>query len=494
MGKVNEVERININVSLSRALYNTNDYEGTITPGKEYEMFATSNVDITTKSSFSTYYSLYMNSETNPYKTGYYRSLVSSFVLPINTKITMIDLHNKTNPVYYYYVIDENDYNQSLIEFAQNNNKETSYNLSKFIKMGSTSINNNYNDALANTAYYNNKIAEEEFIFMVDFKDSNITENKTNETLLIELRNAEHQTLISVLGIEQQTLKYNLYVDSESSIDISGKISKNPIYLGNSTNLTIDTNFVSSEQSSNIIYDTTFDNEKLGIKISIYDSHNTLLSAQDLLGANFTYQGNTYYPRYDGTTRIKISDKVANARSKITFNTGTSKLSTGEYTIKIESFGSYDGIYYGPTTTNQMLLKLNIIASPYGLSITTADKMMFVNKDTGFTLNDNNLYAYKINYISELNSPNLHLKLERRDYTSVYSNIYNEVDLLDYVTDNFQKIGETNEYILTTNPVSNITYSLHFKENLMTGTYRLVVSLYDDTNYIGDVYHYIIIR
>ena len=89
---------------------------------------------------------------------------------------------------------------------------------------------------------------------------------------------------------------------------------------------------------------------------------------------------------------------------------------------------------------------------------------------------------------------NLHLKLERRDYTSVYSNIYNEVDLLDYVTDNFQKVGETNEYILTTNPVSNITYSLHFKENLMTGTYRLVVSLYDDTNYIGDVYHYIIIR
>lgn len=490
----NEVERININVSLSRALYNTNDYEGTITPGKEYEMFATSNVDITTKSSFSTYYSLYMNSETTPYKTGYYRSLVSSFVLPINTKITMIDLHNKANPVYYYYVIDENDYNQSLIEFAQNNNKETSYNLSKFIKMGSTSINNNYNDALANTAYYNNKIAEEEFIFMVDFKDSNITENKTNETLLIELRNAEHQTLISVLGIEQQTLKYNLYVDSESSIDMSGKISKNPIYLGNSTNLTIDTNFVSSEQSSNIIYDTTFDNEKLGIKISIYDSHNTLLSAQDLLGVNFTYQGNTYYPRYDGTTRIKISDKVANARSKITLNTGTSKLSTGEYTIKIESFGSYDGIYYGPTPTNQMLLKLNIIASPYGLSINTADKMMFVNKDTGFTLNDNNLYAYKINYISELNSPNLHLKLERRDYTSVYSNIYNEVDLLDYVTDNFQKVGETNEYILTTNPVSNITYSLHFKENLMTGTYRLVVSLYDDTNYIGDVYHYIIIR
>ncbi len=52
-----EVKRININVNLSTALYNTNDYEGTITPGKKYEMFATSNVNITNNSSFSAYYS-----------------------------------------------------------------------------------------------------------------------------------------------------------------------------------------------------------------------------------------------------------------------------------------------------------------------------------------------------------------------------------------------------------------------------------------------------
>ena len=79
------------------------------------------------------------------------------------------------------------------------------------------------------------------------------------------------------------------------------------------------------------------------------------------MGLNYTYDGNTYYPRYDGTTRIKISEKVANARSKITFNTGTSKLSTDEYTILIESFGSYDGIYYGPESSKQLEIKLNLL-------------------------------------------------------------------------------------------------------------------------------------
>ena len=488
----NEVERININIDLSRALYNTNDYEGTITSGKKYEMFATSSVDITTKSSFSTYYSLYMNQETNPYKTGYYRSLVSSFALPVNTKITMIDFHNKTNPVYYYYVINEEDYNNSLIEF--NAYGETSYKLSKFVKMGSTSLDNNYSDTLANNTYYSNNIAEEEFIFIVDFKDSEITTDKLDETLLIELRNADDQTLISVLGIEQQTLKYNLYTNSDSTIELEGTVSKNPVYLGNSTTLTIDTNFVSQEHTSTTIYDTTFDNEKLGIKISIYDSHNNLLSAQDLLGANFTYNGNTYYPRYDGTTRIKISDKVANARSKIIFNTGTSKLSTDEYTILIESFGSYDGIYYGPVSREKIEIPLKIIASPYGLSIGTNDKMIFVDKETGFTINNNNIYSFKINYESELTNANLRLKLQRRDYSSIYSNIYNEVDLLDYVQDTYEKTNNNYEYILSTTPVSNITYSLHFKENLMTGTYRLVVNLYDGDDYIGDIYHYIIIK
>lgn len=489
----NEVERINIVVNLSKALYNTNDYEGTITQGKKYEMFATNKVNITARSSFSTYYSLYMNSDKTPYKEGYHRSLVSSFVFPVDTTITMIDLHDQDNPIYYYYVIKQEDYDNSLIEY--NRYGETSYQLSKFVKMGSTSSSNNYNDEYYNSIYYNNNIAEEEFIFNVDFKEANILNDVTDASLLIELRSADEQTLISVLGIEQQTLKYNVYTQSNAAIEIEGTNSKNPLYQGQSTDLTIYSNFVQQKKDSNTVYDTTFEDEKLGIKISIYDSNNNLLSAQDLFGINFEYNGNKYFPSGDGTTRIKIADKIANAKSKIKINTEKSKLSSGEYTILIESFGSYDGIYYeSENDVKKLEIKVKIIDTPYGLKTSAKDEFMFIDKITGHTSYKNNVYTFTTEYLSELPNANLRVKLQRRNYDSIYNNIYVDVDLADYINQTLPSTNKLKEYTLSTNPVNKINYTFNFKENLKTGTYRLVVMLYDDNNYIGETYNYIIIK
>ena len=140
----NKVERLNIIVHLSRALYQTNEYEGAITAGRKYDLFATTATNITTKSSISTYYSLYAESETPFYKDGYHHVLVSSFPLPKNTRITMIDYANINEPEYYYYVVSEEDYQNSILEYAVHN--DCSYKFSKFIKMGSNSLNNNFNE------------------------------------------------------------------------------------------------------------------------------------------------------------------------------------------------------------------------------------------------------------------------------------------------------------------------------------------------------------
>ena len=488
----NEVKRININVNLNTALYNTNDYEGTITPGKKYEMFATSPVNITTKSSFSTYYSLYINSETNPYKTGYHRSLVSTYLLPVDTEITMIDFHVSDKPVYYYYLVTEEDFMNQQTEY--NTYGEVSYDLSNFVKMGSTSPNNNYDDALANSTYYQNNTAEEEFIFMVDFKDTNIETDVLNKSLLIELRDNDNQTLISVLGIEQATMLYNMYYQKDAKIELSGDLSETTIYLGKSTNLTIDTNFLQEKISTNTIFDTNYDEQKLGIKISILDQNGNTLNSSSLMGLNYTYDGNTYYPRYDGTVRINITEKVANARTKITINTENSNLATGTYTLLIESFGSADGIYYGLTSSDQLEIIFNIIDNIFGLKIIASDEMIFIDKITGFNLNDNNSYAYTVEYISGLSNPNTRIKLARRSYETIYTNEYNDVDLKDYVTNQLEITTNPNEYSLSTTPQSSTLYYLYFKENLLSGTYKLIVSLYDGENYIGEVYQYIIIK
>ena len=93
-----------------------------------------------------------------------------------------------------------------------------------------------------------------------------------------------------------------------------------------------------------------------------------------------------------------------------------------------------------------------------------------------------------------LDNPNTRIKLLRRDYSSIYNSIYNEVNLSDYVTNTLNSSGNANEYYLSTSPTTTATYFLYFKENLISGTYKLVISLYDGDNYIGEIYQYIIIK
>lgn len=489
----NEVERINFNVTLSRALYNTDEYEASMTPGKKYQMFASSPVNITNDSSLSAYYSLYMEKDTNPYKTGYHRVLTSSYVLPVNTKITMIDFVNKEKPVYYYYVVNQTDHDAYQTEY--NNNHEVSINLAKFIKMGSITDSNNYDDTNANNIYYNEekKRAEEEFIFIVDFKESNITSDVLNASLLLELRNNNNQTLISVLGIQQESMVYNLYYNKHAVISITSDKNDLEFYNGNNMNLNLNTNFIQQTIGSNTIYDTNYYDLKLGLKISIVDKDNNTLSGTNLLGISYTYNGVTYYPRYEGTTRINIAPRVANVSSRITLNAKNSNLAGGDYKVVIESFGSPDGIYYGLESSDTLNLNFHVMDTLYGLKLTINEKSYFIDKTTGKNLNNTNILNMNVKYQSGLLNPNLRIKLHRRKYDSVYSIEYEVVDLADYITNNFTK-AKDNEYILADTAVSELNYFLNMKENLKSGTYKLEVMLYDKDTYVGSVYQYIIIK
>ena len=489
----NEVERINFNVEISRALFTTDEYEASMTPGKQYKMFASSPVNITNDSSFSAYYSLYMEKDTNPYKEGYHRVLTSSYVLPVNTKITMIDYVNPSLPVYYYYVVNQTDYEASLQEYHIHN--EVSYELSKFIKMGSVTSTNNYDDASANNSYYDadTKKAEEEFIFIVDFKESNIQEDITDKRLLLELRNQGNQTLISVLGIQQETMTYNLYYDKHAVIDLTSDIDTLEFYNGNDLNLNLSTNFIQQTIGSNTIYDTNYYDLKLGLKISIYDENNNLLTGSSLMGISYTYNDITYYPRYDGTTRINIAPRVANVSTKIKVNAKNSNLAGGNYKIVIESFGSPDGIYYGLESSDTLNLNLHVMDTLYGLKMTINEKAFFIDKTTGKNLLDSSTLNLNVKYESGLENPNLRIKLYRRLYDSIYSTSYEEVDLANYFSNNLVKTNE-NEYYLDKNPVSEVNYFLYQKDNLKSGTYKLEILLYDKDTYVGSVYQYLIIK
>lgn len=488
-----ETERLVINVNLSRALYNTNDYEGGITPGREYEMFLTQSTNISSKSSFSTYYSLFIEDTNNIYKEGYHRALVSSYVLPINTEITMID-YSEGKPKYYTHVINQNDINNAIDEF--NLYGECSYKFSLFKQMGTTSSAATYNDTNKNAIYYNSKdrYVSEEFIFIIDFKNTNITEDQLNKSLLVELRDNDEQTIISVLGIEQEQLVYSLYTNKDAIIKLNTNLGTDVIYKGQTPTLTVETEFTQNTIGSNKIFDTNYFDEKLGLKLTIYDSNNEQVTSATLLGMYFEIDGNYYYPSMDGTTRINISETVANILSRIKIHTKNTNIPTGTYTIRIESFASPDGIYYGLNSSDTVDIPFVYVNDEYGLKVELEENDVIIDSVKGMTQDKNTELNMQIEYTSILTNPNIRIELYRREYDEVYQTDYTLVDLKDYFVDSLKSTPNEYEYILINAPTNVNQTTMYLKNTLITGTYKLKYKLYDNDVYIGSVEKYIIIQ
>lgn len=488
-----EVERVNVIINLTRALYNTNEYEATIAPSKHYEMFATSDVHINNKGSFSTYYSLYMPSDVNPYKDGYHRSLVSTYLFPEGTKITMIDLVTRTVPLYYYYVVTGDDVINGELEYERY--KEVSYDFSKFVKMGSTSLDNLYNDDVSNSVYYNDKdkYAHEEFIFIVDFSGTQIADNQINKSLLIELRNNDNRTVTSVLGASQSSMFYDVYTGLSAKIELEASLKNKEIYPGSKAYLNVLTNYVKPVINNVEINDTTYDDQKLGIKLTIYDSNDNIVSGASLLGLSFELNGKTYYPRIDGTTRINIASSVANVSSNIKINTPES-FAPGGYKLVIESFGSPDGIYYGLYSSASTSINFKVLNNSYGLSIDIKDEMLIVDKTTGISSQGNNNLVYTLNHSSVLENPSIKVSLYRRNYDTPYSLNYDLVDIKDFIDYNYIDTNIDKVYVILQKALSENIIFMSFKDNLKTGTYRLTFSIYDNDEYIGDIYKYLLIK
>ena len=164
-------------------------------------------------------------------------------------------------------------------------------------------------------------------------------------------------------------------------------------------------------------------------------------------------------------------------------------------TLKIESFTSPDGIYYGHTAQDTLEIPFTVINSTYGLKVKLTDKEMMIDKLTGLTLNDDNVLNFKVDYNSTFANPNIRVALFRRKYDEVYSYEYTKVNLASYVTNNLQAITNSeNDYMFISEPTDGMYKALYLKSSLVSGTYKFVFSLYDGDVYIGDVCQYIIIK
>ena len=526
-------------------------YNGTITPGTQYELFTNAETNITTNSSFSTFFEL---AEPNfsqldvirNYYSQAYRVIYSDYVFPEDTTITMIDRHDNNNPSYYYYTVTATDVANSKREFK----------FSEFLAMGST--DEPFDEATKKDEFYIESLdyEYESFIFIVNFESAKFR-GLTEEQLLVTkdqlisiymkaIVNDREEMLFSLLGTQAASIKFGIY-NTSSKIKIDADISKPKIYLGNKdVTLDINTNYEVTIIDSVRVHDTQYFDKKLGVKITLLNKDtDEVINGSSLLGTFFSLDGENYYPRTDGTTRIKVADKVSNAASSITFNTDYSTLESGSYYFLIESFGSADGIYFGVNASDSDTVDVQILSDIYGLDSHIPDQQVIIDKETGHTLdekgyisNEDNELDVSVDYLSGLPHPYISIKLYRRDYEDAYDLTYTQVNLADYITDNLS-LMHGNEYPLEYEAVSEseiaeategledtdmVTFDLNYTldENLMSGTYRIVFTLYDrddyqvpeyvenvntgeleptgvmldktDFEYIGETYSYIIIK
>ena len=488
------IERINIEVSLFRAFYQDNAYEASLTPGKQHRLFVPTSVDITTSSSFSAYFSLYALSEIPFYNPGYHRALVSNFVFPANTKITMLDLSREgENPDYYYYIITPQDVINAQAEF--NTYGEVSYKLSQFIEMGSTSSTAGYNEQVKNNEYWDsiNGYTEEKFIFHIDFAEANIQSDVRNASLVFELRNASGHTIVNILSAVASAMIYNLYANNDAFIRTEATLSETTIYGGDSVIMDTTSSFIQAIVNGRTVIDTNFHNLKTGVKIYFLDQNDNMLDGISLMGLSFEYQGINYYPNWDGTTRISLSERVANLSASIILNTNQNTIASGIYSIVIESFGSPDGLYHGMSPSHATQIEIEIVDILYGLSVETDDANYIINAITGLNLNRSNTLTYHLTYSSGLGNSNIRMSLSRRKYNEHFSLEYEPVDLRDFVTNNLE-VTTPYVYMITRNPQPNMNQHLHLRPNLKTGTYKLHFHLYDNDTLVGNVFNYIIIK
>ena len=486
-----ETKRLIVTVNMTRTLFDTVNYEGAMTAGRKYDLFTSTATNITSSSAISAYFSLFNAGETI-YRNGYHRSLVSNYVLPENTKITMIDLAKDT-PEYYYHIITSTDVANATQELA--NTREISYDLSMFEKMGALNSGVYYNDAVKNSEYCSTgEYCNEDYVFIIDFGDTNITSNALGNQLLIEIRNDDNESIYTVLAPQHQNMVYNIYANKDAIIDMDGTIDKNKIYNGESLTADLTINYTQSMVGSTTILDTHYFDSKLGVKISLINEDGDVVTGTTLLGLYYEIDNVRYYPNIDGTTRIKIADKVDSAEKWVIVNTGTSKIASGNYKLRFESFGSPDGIYYGLNSSDTKDFNIEIVNEIYGLDISTTAEEMIINKDTGNNESGSATIKYDIEYNSGLKNPSIHIKMYRRNYNTIDDTTYSLVDMQDYFDNALVAGNQNKEYILIDNPNENTSITLRVKDSLVSGTYKMEFILYDGTSAIGTVNKYIIIK
>ena len=496
-----DIKFVTITINIEAKSYaDGNKYDASITYGKKYTMPVTTEVNITSKSQFTAYYSM-ISVEDKEILYGVnnenYHTLVSNYILPVGTTITMID-RSLDIPKYYYYEVNATNYAQKQSQYNQDH--EVTYRLSDFLVMNTTTSTNKYNDAIANNTYYYDdyNTALEEFLFIFDFKDANIPDSVVGNEVLFEIRNAEDRTVVSVLDRIQEVKSMTFNIFNASNIVLSQVITNtnnNFHYdIANTTNYRTSISYSVNESNKKVV-DTNYEESSMGVNIQLFTNNNDPVGANLLSGTKIRINNKDYLVDSDGIFRIKLAEKVTNITRDFNITVDQS-LPVGEYTMVFTVIASSDGLHSSSTDNNTISLPIVVTGSDNAITVELDDKEKLFYKDKGKNENGTTSATFAVAYSSVLRNPNIRLSVAKRDVTNSTSRTYTDVSvntLFDGSYTSSNNASKPYEVILNnTSTSNNLVYLIN--PNVPTGTYKITFRLYDGTVEVDSDETYIIVK
>lgn len=506
----NEIEfdiySVTIRIDLVAKEFDDGDaYDASITYNKKYEMPMATDVNITNQSQFSAYYSLYTESKFEDVygkNNENYHVLTSSYALPVGTQITMFDMaYDEKNPQYYFFNVTQDVYDRAVTQLEQYG--QAFYKLSDFVRMASTDSNNHYDDAIANNKYYSSTEGYilEEFLFIVDFKYTNQSGTNLNNKIYLEIMKENYETVINVLGIRQELMKYNLY--DSSNMTLKQNVNIHEKYLYNDIDSLIDyatTIAYNQTESGKQVIDTNYESMNMGLNVELYDSASNKVSSSLLLGTTFRINDKHYYVDSDGVWRIKLAGKVSNLNRKI-YMTTDGTLPPGVYKIKFTLFASSDGLHNSSSDNVSVYEEdITVVGTDNSIVVDTNDENKVVDGVTGLNALGENIISYNMKFHSVLSNPNIRVTLYKRDITSSTSTGYEAIDFNKLFVDTLSPIDlplkPSNPYekLLSTAIDEDQKFDFTLQSVLTSGTYRVVFGLYDNDQLIDEEIEYVIVK
>ena len=507
----------------------------TITAGKEFGLITENEIFITDRSSMTAFFDMY---PLGGYDLSEYRVLSSTCALPIGTQITMVDYgEDEYNPKVYYYEVNE-------LKAQETETGRYIYKFSDFILMGSkngTAYFADNNEAYSNSGF-------EEYKVLIDFKNTTINQNLLQQNIRFELRDGNGvmknyeiaPTQFNIYKYDENNnpsrsnLALTVVEDASNVHDMldNGQLTFTVNSIMTTKSLSMESTYVDEDGNTitqtivNPIEDTFFDDKKLGMAISLYDSEGNKVPYENVKGIYYKIDGKEYYPDLTGSVRYYLADNVVTVSKKVEMYIEGSLLDSGTYQVRVENFASDNGTYFqildytvNPDGTetgvtnheelgyNYSDIEIDMIDLSHGLSVDIADGDRVIDATTGKT----HLGTPDMNIIIKasdiVENANIRVTLYKRgstyDENLNYADItYSLQDLANYVSTTLAKpesVGLTssnNSEYLVTNTVgeqTDIDWVLTLKEGLSTGGYKLRFGIYSGNTCLGTVERHFVV-